>query len=101
MQSSNADYFQFYVQDVDAHDEDMRSGGANDPDRPPAGWTSDSERTRIGAEPHSISVGTARRDHVETRLELHPSRPPIGADAEHVVEVDVLVLRAWCRSWVA
>ena len=60
-----ADYYQFYIQDAAAHDQEMRSGGATNPDRPPAGWTEESEQIRIGVEPHSVSVGTARRDVVE------------------------------------
>jgi hypothetical protein len=63
---------QFYVQDADAHDHAMRAGAAMDPDRPAGGWTDDAVQVhRIGLEPHSISVGTARQDLVETVLAVH------------------------------
>src|SRR2546430_16239446 len=82
-----ADHGQFYVQDVEAHDQEMRSGGAMDPDRAPAGWTYEAVHLhRIGLEPHSISVGTARSDFVETSLVLHAAPPPALPPAEHTFE---------------
>lgn len=87
-----ADHGQFYLQDVEAHDQEMRSGGAMDPDRAPAGWTHEAVHMhRIGVEPHSISVGTARSDFVETSLELHETPPPELPQAEHIVEADVQI----------
>jgi hypothetical protein len=51
-----ADYYQFYLQDLHAYLQWMRSHGA-DPDLPPAGWTSEAVYIhRIGVEPHSLSV---------------------------------------------
>jgi hypothetical protein len=85
-----ADYEQFYVQDVDAHNRAMRAGAAMDPNRPAGGWTEDAVQVyRIGLEPHSISVGTARMDLVETVLAIHTGPPHLTADAEHVVEADL------------
>nr|BFE59402.1 hypothetical protein GCM10020063_039280 [Dactylosporangium thailandense] len=85
-----AEYAQFYVQDADAHDRVMRAGAAMDPDRPAGGWTHDAVQVhRIGLEPHSISVGTAREDLVATVLAVHTSPPQLIADAEHVVEADL------------
>jgi hypothetical protein len=85
-----ADYEQFYVQDVDAHDRAMRAGAAMDPDLLPGGWTDDAVQVhRIGLEPHSISVGTARNDLVETVLAIHTGPPHLTANAEHVVEADL------------
>lgn len=56
-----ADYGQFYVQDINAHDRAMRAGAAMNPDLLAGGWTEDGVQIhRIGLEPHSISVGTAR-----------------------------------------
>lgn len=88
-----ADYYQFYVQDVEAHDAEMRAGGGTDVDRVPAGWTEEAVNVhRIGVEPHSISVGTARRDFVETTLEAHTGPPPLElTEAEHIVEADVQI----------
>jgi len=87
-----ADHGQFYVQDVEAHDQEMRSGGAMDPDRAPAGWTYEAVHLhRIGVEPHSISVGTARSDFVETSLELHAAPPRELPQAEHIVEADMQI----------
>jgi hypothetical protein len=85
-----ADHEQFYVQDLDAHGAWMRIRGG-DPDLPPAGWSHDAVHLhRIGVEPHSISVGTARSDVVETMLEFHPAAPePLLGPAEHVVEADL------------
>lgn len=85
-----ADYGQFYVQDVDAYGRAMRSGASTDPDLPAGGWTEDAVQVyRIGLEPHSISVGTARMDLVEAILTIDPSPPHLIADAEHVVEADL------------
>jgi len=85
-----ADYAQLYVQDADAHDRVMRAGAAMDPDRPPGGWTYDAVQVhRIALEPHSISVGTAREDLVETALAVHTSPPQLSANAEHIVEADL------------
>lgn len=45
---------------------------------------------RIGAEPYSLAIGTARRDTVEVSLRIHPSAPAADLDgAEHVVEADL------------
>jgi hypothetical protein len=85
-----ADYGQFYVQDADAHGRAMRAGAATDPDRPAGGWTEEAVALhRIGLEPHSISVATARSDLVETALAVHTGPPLLSADAEHVVEADL------------
>jgi hypothetical protein len=85
-----AEYGQFLVQDADAHDRAMRAGAAMDPDRPAGGWTEDAVQLhRIGLEPHSISVGTAREDLVETVLAVHSSPPQLTINAEHVVEADL------------
>lgn len=85
-----ADYGQFYVQDVDAHNRAMRSGAAMDPNLPAGGWTKDAVQVyRIGLEPHSISVGTARTDLVEAILTIDTSPPHLIAAAEHIVEADL------------
>ena len=85
-----ADYGQFYVQDTDAHDAEMRAGAAMAPDRSPAGWTDEAVQVhRIGVEPHSISVGTARADVVETVLHVHSAPPSPLTEAEHIVEADI------------
>jgi hypothetical protein len=87
-----ADYGQFYVQDAAAHDAEMRAGAAMDPDRPVAGWTDEAVYVhRIGVEPHSISVGTARTDVVETTLHVGTGPPPLRTEAEHVVEADIYI----------
>lgn len=44
---------------------------------------------RIGVEPHSISVGTARDDMVESLITVHASEPPTDPAAEHIVEADL------------
>ncbi|ANZ42236.1 hypothetical protein BBK82_46195 [Lentzea guizhouensis] len=88
-----ADHEQFSVQDADAHDRVMRAGAAVDSERPPGGWTADAVHVhRIGLEPHSISVGTARADLVETVLAVHARPPHLAVEAEHVVEADLDVL---------
>lgn len=85
-----AEYGQFLVQDADAHDSAMSAGAAMDPDRPAGGWTEDAAHLhRIGLEPHSISVGTAREDLVETVLTVHAGPPPLPIGADHVVEADL------------
>jgi hypothetical protein len=68
----------------------MLSHGA-DSDLPAGGWTREaSQFHRIGVEPHSLSVGTARDDMVETALCIHPADPPsLLEDAEHIVEADI------------
>lgn len=87
-----ADYGQFYLQDLDAHGSWMRSHAADDLIAP-SGWTHDAVRIhRIGVQPHSIAVGTARIDIVETALHFHPTAPANRfGDAEHVVEADIEV----------
>lgn len=55
-----------------------------DPEVPPAGWTKEAVSVhRIGVGPHSISVGTARDDLVESLLTVHASPPmtEMGADS--------------------
>jgi hypothetical protein len=85
-----ADYCQFFLQDLDAHGIWMRSHGA-DPDLAPAGWTEEAVYGhRIGAEPYSLAIGTARRDSVEVSLRICPRAPVADlAGAEHVVEADL------------
>jgi len=82
-----ADYCQFFLQDLDAHGIWMRSHAA-DPGFIPAGWTEEAVYGhRIGVEPYSLAIGTARRDSVEVSLRIF-SRAPV-ADLEgagHVVE---------------
>jgi hypothetical protein len=81
---------QIYVQDVDAHDRVMRAGAAMDPDRPAGGWTDDAVYLyRIGLEPHSISLGPAHADLVETLLAVHAGPPHLSEQAEHVAEADL------------
>lgn len=85
-----ADYYQFYLQDLQAYLQWLDSDGT-DPDLPPAGWTGEAVHIhRIGVEPHSLSIGTARNDRVRATLRFHPAEPPAWAkDAEHVVEADL------------
>ena len=68
----------------------MRSHGG-DPALPPAGWTEEAGYGhRIGVEPYSLAIGTARRDIVEVSLRIYPSAPAADLDgAEHVVEADL------------
>lgn len=88
----DADHGQFYVQDLEPYDAWMDEH-ATDPDLPPAGWTREAVHIhRIGVEPHSISVGTARDDLVESLITLHMSVPVVEPTAEHVVEADLHVL---------
>lgn len=61
-----------------------------DPDLQPAGWTTEAVYVhRIGVEPHSIAVGTARDDMVESLITLHASAPATEPAAEHIVETDL------------
>jgi hypothetical protein len=85
-----ADYYQFFVQGLDAHDIWMRSHGA-DPGLAPGGWTEDAAHGhRIGAGHYSLAIGTARRDIVEVSLCIHHCAPAADLDgAEHVVEADL------------
>jgi hypothetical protein len=85
-----AEYCQFYLADLQAHDQWMRSHWA-DPDLSPGGWTREASHFhRIAVEPHSLSVGTARYDMVETMLRIHPADPHSRVeDAEHIVEADI------------
>lgn len=63
---------------------------AMDPDLPPAGWTREAVQVhRIGVEPHSISVGTARDDLVESLITVHATAPITEPAAEHIVEADL------------
>ncbi|MBC6461896.1 hypothetical protein HKK72_29115 [Actinomadura sp. HBU206391] len=68
----------------------MRSHAADDL-HAPAGWTQEAvDLHRIGVQPHSIAVGTARSDIVETTLLFHSAAPPMSLqDAEHVVEAGI------------
>ena len=85
----DADHGQFYVQDLGPYDAWMAEH-AMDPDLPPAGWTEEAVQIhRIGVEPHSISVGTARDDMVESSITVHPSAPTAEPTAEHIVEADL------------
>jgi hypothetical protein len=85
-----AEYCQFYLADLQAHEQWMRLHAA-DPDLSPGGWTREAAQFHlIGVEPHSLSVGTARDDMVETMLRIHPAEPGSRAeDAEHIVEADI------------
>jgi hypothetical protein len=85
-----ADYCQYFLQDLDAHGIWMRSHGA-DPALAPAGWTEEAVYGhRIGVEPYSLAIGTARRDVVEVSLRIHRSAPAADLEgAEHVVEADL------------
>lgn len=85
----DADHGQFYVQDLEPYDAWMAEH-AMDPDLPPAGWTDEAVHVhRIGLEPHSISVGTARDDTVESLITVHESPPMTEPTAEHIVEADL------------
>ncbi|MFI6509846.1 hypothetical protein ACIBCT_19765 [Streptosporangium sp. NPDC050855] len=81
---------QFYLQDLEAHGVWMRSH-AEDDQHPPAGWTEEAVYVhRIGVQPHSIAIGTARSDMVETTLLFHPTAPMASLEeADHVVEADI------------
>ncbi|TCN37853.1 hypothetical protein EV644_15022 [Kribbella orskensis] len=85
----DADHGQFYLQDFPAYD-DWMATHAMDPNLPPAGWTHEAVHIhRIGVEAHSISVGTARDDLVESLINVHASAPVLEPSAEHVVEADL------------
>ncbi|GAA3784680.1 hypothetical protein GCM10022403_019200 [Streptomyces coacervatus] len=85
----DADHGQFYVQDLESYDAWMAEH-AMDPDLPPVGWTDEAVHIhRIGVEPHSISVGTARDDMVESLITVHTSAPMTEPTAEHIVEADL------------
>jgi hypothetical protein len=85
----DADHGQFYVQDLEPYDAWMAEH-ATDRDLPPAGWTEEAGQVhRIGVEPHSISVGTARDDMVEAHITVHTSAPMTEPTAEHIVEADL------------
>ncbi|MER7742542.1 hypothetical protein ABTX34_30225 [Streptomyces sp. NPDC096538] len=85
----DADHGQFYVQDLDPYDAWIAEH-ARDPDLAPAGWTDEAVFVhRIGVEPHSISVGTARDDIVESLITVNASAPTTQPAAEHIVETDL------------
>ncbi|MFC5201021.1 sulfotransferase-like domain-containing protein [Streptomyces kaempferi] len=85
----DADHGQFCVQDLEPYDTWMAEH-ATDPDLPPAGWTEEAVHVhRIGVEPHSISIGTARDDLVESLITVHASAPMTEPTAEHIVEADL------------
>ncbi|MFF7813716.1 hypothetical protein ACFZCF_17660 [Streptomyces sp. NPDC007945] len=85
----DAEHGQFYVQDLDPYDAWIAEH-AMDPDLAPAGWTDEAVYVhRIGVEPHSISVGTARDDMVESIITVHESAPTTDPAAEHIVETDL------------
>lgn len=85
-----ADYGQFYLQDLAAYTHWLQSDGMADYFSP-GGWTPEAnDLYRIGVEPHSIAVGTARIDLVEVVLHLHHREPPPNLEpADHVVEADL------------
>ncbi|MEU7873509.1 hypothetical protein [Dactylosporangium sp. NPDC049140] len=88
-----ADYGQFYMQDAEAHGVAMRASAATDPGRVAGGWTQEAVQVhRIGLEPHSISIGAARSDFVETVLKVCETAPALVPESEHVVEADLDVL---------
>ncbi|MFE3263676.1 hypothetical protein [Streptomyces sp. NPDC059215] len=85
----DADHGQFYVQDFDPYDAWIAEHAA-DSDLAPAGWTKEAVYVqRIGVEPHSISVGTARDDVVESVITVHASAPTKNPTDEHIVETDL------------
>lgn len=87
----DADHGQFYVQDLNPYDAWLAEH-AMDPDLAPAGWTDEAVYVhRIGVEPHSISVGTARDGIVESLITVHASAPTTDPAAEHIVETDLYV----------
>ncbi|MBS2531623.1 hypothetical protein KGQ20_02435 [Catenulispora sp. NF23] len=84
----DADHGQFYVQDLDPYEVWLEDHGF-DP-QPAGGWTDDALTVhRIGLEPHSISVGTARDDLVEAQIIVHTSAPALDSAAVHIVEADL------------
>jgi hypothetical protein len=68
----------------------MRFHGA-DPEHVAAGWTEEASQIhRIGLEPHSIAVGTARSDIVDVTVQFHFAVPQADLDeSEHIVEADL------------
>ncbi|MFJ6394075.1 hypothetical protein ACIQJT_41620 [Streptomyces sp. NPDC091972] len=85
----DADHWQFYVQDIDPYNAWIAEH-AMAPYLAPAGWTHEAVHGhRIGVEPHSISVGTARDDMVESLITVHASTPATDPAAEHIVETDL------------
>ncbi|GIH78345.1 hypothetical protein Plo01_47740 [Planobispora longispora] len=68
----------------------MRSHAEDDLSAP-AGWTEEAVYVhRIGVQPHSIAVGTARSDLVDTTLLLYSTAPIADLEeADHVVEADI------------
>ena len=85
----DADHAQFYIQDLEPYETWIRQHGM-DPGLDPAGWTEEAVFLhRIGVEPHSISVGTARDDLVESVITVHDLAPTADPTAEHVVEADL------------
>ncbi|WP_157856534.1 MULTISPECIES: hypothetical protein [Streptomyces] len=65
-----------------------------DLDLPPAGRTDEAVPVhRIGVDPHSISVGTARDDTVESLITVHASAPVIDPTAERNVVADLMCRR--------
>ncbi|WP_194924902.1 hypothetical protein [Catenulispora pinisilvae] len=85
----DADHGQFYVQDLDRYDGWMEDRGF-DPEQPAAGWTDEAVTIRrIGLEPYSIAVGTARDDLVEAQITAHASAPALESAAVHIVEADL------------
>lgn len=85
----DADHGQFYIQDLEPYEVWIREHGM-DPELPPAGWSEEAVQIhRIGVEPHSISIGTARDDLVESVLTVHIDAPTAEPGAEHIVEADL------------
>jgi hypothetical protein len=87
-----SDHGQFYLTDLGAHSDWMRLHGT-DPDLAPAGWTEEAVYGhRIGVEPFSVSIGTARDATVEVEVLLRVVPAAPAADpgaAEHIVEADL------------
>jgi hypothetical protein len=80
---------QFYIQDV----EGQTAAEADENYDWPEAWSDDAVVVyRIGSDgPCSIAIGTARSDHVETTLQVHPHAAPPLAEAEHIAEADLAV----------
>jgi hypothetical protein len=85
----HADHSQFYIQDLEGQ---QAAEEEEDYDWPEA-WSDEAVCVnRIGLDgPCSIAIGTARSDHVETTLQVHPGGEPSLAEAEHIVEADLAV----------
>ncbi|MFD9891113.1 hypothetical protein ACFWY9_17355 [Amycolatopsis sp. NPDC059027] len=80
----HADYRQFSLRDKASHQSWLRTHPRRDV------WTDEAvTRHRIGAEPHSLSIGTARSDLVEVIVNVGDTPPAVLADADHVVEADL------------